>query len=293
MAWARQLRLHQWTKNFLLAIPALASFSIFDGSKPLLLTVAFFAFSFTASAVYIFNDVLDVESDREHSIKKSRPIAAGKISTTTGLIVGLIMIAAGVALAFQVNADFVLVLATYLFGSFVYAIWLKKVTLVDAITLAGLYTLRIIAGAVALGLELSFWLLAFSVFFFLSIAWVKRYAELEASSASGSKLAPGRGYLVTDMPLVLTFGSVSAFVSVMIFALYLDSDAIALQYSQPAVAWLAIPFLLYLISRLWFKAHRGRMNEDPILFIFRDAPSLIASALVATFLLLSHFGWLL
>jgi 4-hydroxybenzoate polyprenyltransferase len=288
--WARQLRVHQWLKNLLLALPALASFSIFEGPTLVKLVVAFFAFSFVASAVYIANDYLDLANDRAHAIKRSRPMAAGHINPGLGLFVGAIFLGLGLVLAFLVGFTFFGSILVYLVGNFLYSLWLKKEVLIDAILLAGLYTLRVIAGGFATGIQVSFWLLAFSVFFFFSIAWAKRYAELEASRATGLELAPGRGYSQRDMPIILSFGSAAAFTAVLIFALYLDSESIREQYALPEIGWLAIPFLMLLIGRMWFKAHRGRLNEDPILFLIKDIPTLVILVIVALALSIAHMG---
>jgi 4-hydroxybenzoate polyprenyltransferase len=201
------------------------------------------------------------------------------------------LLLAGLLVGFLAGSEFFLILLTYLVMTVLYSLWLKRITLIDCLMLASLYTLRIIAGGVATNIEPSFWLLTFSIFFFLSVAWVKRYAELESARSQGLEVAPGRGYAVSDMPVILTFGSAAAGMSVLVSALYLDSSAIRNFYEAPEVAWLAIPFLMYLIGRLWFKAHRGQMNQDPILFLFKDFPSLLAVAASAVILVLAHMGW--
>jgi 4-hydroxybenzoate polyprenyltransferase len=217
-------------------------------------------------------------------------MAAGLVNPRFGLVVGALFLVLGLVLAFVVGPAFVASIMIYLVANFLYSLWLRKEVLIDAILLAGLYTLRVIAGGLATGIEVSFWLLAFSVFFFFSIAWAKRYAELEASRANGIELAPGRGYSHKDMPIILAFGSAAAFTAVLIFALYLDSEAIREQYALPEIGWLAIPFLMLLIGRMWFKAHRGRLNEDPILFFIKDAPTLTILAVVAIALSIAHMG---
>lgn len=290
-AWLMELRLHQWTKNLLIAVPALASFRQMDFSTIWALIIGFISFGLIASASYIFNDIFDVENDRAHEIKKRRPLASLAISIANAMVVALLLLAIGLSMAWLVNPNFFAVICLYLVATISYSVWLKRVALVDCIVLAGLYTLRVIAGGFAIDIQISFWLLAFSIFFFLSIAWVKRYAELEAARSSGNSVAPGRGYAVTDMPLVLAFGSAAAFMAVLIFALYLDSAAIREQYSLPEVGWLAIPFLTYLIGRMWLKAHRGLMNEDPLLFILKDVPSLITIGLMGSALFAAHIGW--
>jgi 4-hydroxybenzoate polyprenyltransferase len=291
LIWVRELRVHQWVKNLLLFVPALTSFRFLESAIWGSLLIAFAAFSIIASAIYIINDLVDAPNDRAHLTKRNRPIASGSISSALGLWVALALVLAGLGLGFFAGLDFLLVLALYLAATFAYTFWLKKTVLVDCLTLAGLYTIRVIAGAVVTGIALSFWLLAFSIFFFASLAWVKRYAELEVLGASGKSKADGRGYSVTDQPLILAFGTMSAFIAVLIFALYLDSDAIKALYSVPEIGWLAIPLMMYLIGRIWLKAHRGQMLEDPILFVLRDFASLLTLALIAGSLALAHFGW--
>lgn len=290
--WVRQLRVHQWVKNLLLFLPVLASFKVLELSSngAWALGSAFLAFSLVSSAVYVCNDLVDLESDRAHATKRDRPLAAGKISQRSGLVAAIFALLGGLSLGFFVGSGFFWTQVLYLSLTFIYSLWLKKIALVDCISLAGLYTIRVVAGGFASGIEVSFWLLAFSVFFFLSLAHVKRYAELEAAQKLGKVGAPGRGYLISDMPLILVFGAASAFLAVLIFALYLDSSAIREQYAFPEIGWLAIPFLMYLIGRMWFKAHRGEMNQDPILFLFRDWPSLVTVGLIASSLLLAHVG---
>lgn len=290
--WLKQLRVHQWVKNLLVFVPLLASFQFLKSSTAFAsLALAFVSFSLVSSSVYICNDLLDLENDRAHSIKRNRPLASGKISKKQAVVVAVLVLAAGLMVGYFVGLAFFVIVSAYLVLTFVYSIWLKRIALIDVISLAGLYTLRVVAGGLAAGIELSFWLLAFSVFFFLSLAWVKRYAELESIQKDGETKAVGRGYAVTDMPLILVFGASSAFLAVLIFALYLDSAAIKEQYALPEIGWLAIPFLMYLIGRMWFKAHRGEMNQDPLLFLFRDWPSIATVALMGTSLVVAHIGF--
>lgn len=295
MIWIRQLRIHQWVKNLLLFVPVLASFQLLslDTKEAIGVFMAFGAFSLVSSAVYISNDLLDIEHDRAHAIKRHRPIASGQISRTSGLIVAIFAFVLGLSFGYFVGRTFFVALLAYLLLTFVYSILLKRMTLVDCIALAALYTIRVVAGSLATEISLSFWLLAFSVFFFLALAFVKRYAELEATQKSGQIDVPGRGYSVHDMPLILVFGVSSAFLGVLIFALYLDSSAIRSQYAFPEIGWLAIPFLLYLIGRMWFKAHRGQMNQDPVIFLLRDVPSILTVLMIGISLLSAHIGFTL
>jgi 4-hydroxybenzoate polyprenyltransferase len=291
--WARQMRIHQWAKNLLLFVPILASFRVFQVAPVVFLSLglSFVSFCLVSSAVYVCNDLVDRASDRAHPIKCNRPIAAGLISVSDGVLVAVVLALVGLVIGFLVGIGFFIALVVYLGLTFGYTFWLKRIALVDCISLAGLYTIRVVAGGFASAIEVSFWLLAFSVFFFLSLAYLKRYAELEATQKSGETKAAGRGYLVSDMPLILVFGAGSAFLAVLIFALYLDSAAIRETYAVPQVGWLAIPFLMYLIGRMWFKAHRGEMNQDPVLFLFRDWPSLATVALMGASLVLAHIGF--
>ena len=291
--WAKQLRIHQWVKNALLFVPVLASFQFLtlNQVQVLKLVSSFFAFCLAASAVYIFNDIFDRQNDREHPTKRERPIAAGLISVRAGLVFAFLAVGVSLYLGFVVGIEFLLTLGVYLVGTFAYSLWLKRVALIDCIVLAGLYTIRVIAGGFASSISISFWLLAFSAFFFLALSWLKRYAELDTVRRSGKEVTAGRGYLVTDLPLILTFGVGSALIAVLIFSLYLDSSAIRAQYALPEIGWLAIPFLTYLVGRMWFKAFRGLMNEDPVLYLLRDWPSLVTVALMSVALIFAHLGF--
>lgn len=288
--WTRQLRIHQWVKNTLLFVPALAAFKFLDASIAQPLALAFLAFSFVASSIYIINDAVDLENDRLHPTKRFRPLAAGLINLPAAAMASGALLSLGLLIGWLVGLEFTIVLIAYLITTFLYSFWLKRTALVDCLVLAGLYTLRILAGSVALHIPLSFWLLAFSVFFFLSLAWVKRYAELEVALKSGKPKAVGRGYSVGDLPILLALGSSSGFLAVLIFALYLDSEAIRSQYVIPQIGWLAIPVLLYIVGRMWLKAHRGEMDEDPIIFVIKDRPSLVAAGLIAIALVVAHVG---
>jgi 4-hydroxybenzoate polyprenyltransferase len=213
------------------------------------------------------------------------------VKTPVGLTVSGVLLVSGLALGFFAAPNFFYALICYLAITFAYTFWLKRKVLVDCITLGVLYTLRVIAGGAVTGIAISFWLLAFSVFFFASLAWVKRYAELEVLREAGKDGIGGRGYLVRDMPVVLAFGTGSAFIAVLIFALYLDSEAVKSLYRVPEIGWIAIPLIMYLIGRTWFKANRGQMNEDPILFVLKDIPSLFTICAIAAALTFAHVGW--
>lgn len=288
--WVRQLRLHQWVKNLLLMVPAFAAFAPLSQLQCLSLALAFVTFGFVASGVYVFNDLSDRAIDRLHPSKKDRPIAAGLINAAVARFVAIVLLGLGVGLAHLVSAQFALALLTYLALTFLYSFWLKRIVIVDALTLAALYTLRVVAGGVAIGVEVSFWLATFSSFLFFSLAWVKRHAEL--SMWKVADLAPvGRGYKVADQPLVMTFGISSALAAVAVFALYLDSKDVAVVYALPQAAWLAIPLLTYLVGRIWLKTIRDEMSQDPVLFVLRDVASLITLILIGLSMAIAHVGF--
>ena len=281
--WAKAMRLHQWLKNLLIFVPLLASHRYTDLNLVFEGILAFVCFCLCASSVYILNDLFDLRDDRHHTRKRLRPFASGRISIQAGLIAfpALLVGAFGLAIL-RLPLAFIGGLATYYALTLAYSIWLKRRMIIDVITLAALYTIRIIAGALALNIPLSFWLLAFSMFMFLSLALVKRYAELFDVRAKGRKeKARGRGYFTDDLQMIASLGAASGYMSVMVLALYIN-DAHTIQlYRQPEFIWLACPLLLTWISRMWMIAHRGAMHEDPIIFTVRDRVSLSIVALLA------------
>lgn len=285
VTWIKALRVHQWLKNLLLFVPLLAAHQIGNFQSLGLLAIAFLSFSLCASSVYITNDLLDLESDRSHPRKRFRPFASAKLSVLHGVIAAPLLIAASFLLGTLVGLDFLIVLLVYLFLTATYSFSLKRLVLVDCLTLATLYTMRIIAGAAAVSISLSFWLLAFSIFIFLSLALVKRYAELLVQSKEGKKSAHGRGYVVTDAPLLQALGVSSGYISTLVIALYLRSENVISLYAQPLAIWLLIPILLFWVSWVWLKSSRGEMHDDPIVFAAKDKTSLIVAAItVAVFI---------
>ncbi|MEP1471066.1 MAG: UbiA family prenyltransferase [Halieaceae bacterium] len=284
--WSRAIRVQQWLKNLLLFAPVLAAHRITETQSLGLLIVAFFAFSFVASATYLVNDLLDLESDRLHPRKKSRLLAAGLISIPKAILMAAGLLSSGLFLGYFISDSFFLCLIIYLFITCTYSLILKRVTLLDCMVLAVLYTLRIIAGAAAIGMGLSFWLLAFSAFLFTSLALIKRYAELEVQLLEGREKVHGRGYLTSDAPLLQTLGVTSGFAAVLVLSLYLNSDEVVVLYEVPQVVWGAVLVLLYWISWMWMQAHRGLMHDDPLVFAIKDKTSLFAGAVFLSILLL-------
>jgi 4-hydroxybenzoate polyprenyltransferase len=269
------LRVHQWAKNLLLLVPLLTSHRFLSGQSIAEALLAFASFSLVASAVYLANDLLDLEDDRRHPSKKKRPLAAGDLAIETALLLVPALLVAGGAIAAILPWRFGAFIGVYVAANLVYSLWAKRVALLDVFMLAGLYTLRILAGAAAIGVAVSHWLLAFSMFAFLSLAFAKRFVEVDAARAREELEVAGRGYLAHDGALLGMLGTASGYLSVLVFALYITSRDVVALYRSPAVLWFAVPLLLYWISRVWLLAHRGRLHEDPVIFALHDVPSWI------------------
>ena len=281
--WIKAMRPHQWVKNVLILVPLLLSHEI-AGDAVLAVLMAFAAFCLAASGNYMINDVLDRENDAQHPQKRHRPIASGAISASSATIVGFLMVLVAVGLAASVKLPLAAALIVYVVLSLAYSLRLKQVALVDVFTLAMLYTLRIITGAVAASVLLSPWLMAVSIFLFLSLGMVKRYAELvdlEQSAKSDASNMPGRGYRVGDLHIVRTLGVSAGFASVMVMSLYITDPVSVSMYREPDWLWGIVGVLLFWVSRVWLLTHRGEMHHDPIVFALRDIPSLGAGMLCA------------
>jgi 4-hydroxybenzoate polyprenyltransferase/phosphoserine phosphatase len=288
--WLKALRVHQWLKNLLLFVPLLAAHQFGNFQSLATLTLAFISFSLCASSVYIINDLLDLESDRRHPRKKNRPFASAKLPISLGLVVALALIGSSVTLGAVVGEEFLVILLLYLSLTVAYSMALKRLVLIDCLTLATLYTVRIIAGAVAVSVSLSFWLLAFSVFMFFSLALVKRYAELKVQIQEGKSTTHGRGYVVSDAPLLQTLGVTSGYISALVLALYVQSEDIVSLYAQPLAIWLVLPILLFWVSWVWLKAERGEMHDDPIVFAASDKASIVVTVLTVVVFIYAATG---
>lgn len=272
-AWCRVVRVHHWLKNFLLFVPLLAAHRLDETDSLIQLMVAFISFSLCTSAVYITNDLLDLESDRQHPRKKHRPFASGLVPISYGALLVPVCGLVGLALSVYVGKYFPAWLFVYFTLTFAYSAKLKKLVLIDCLTLAALYTLRIVAGAAAVSVPLSFWLLAFSIFIFLSLAFVKRYAELQVHMLERKNKAQGREYYVTDASLIQTFGITAGYAAVLVLALYVNGESATTLYQTPEFIWGSVPLMLFWISWVWLKAHRGLMNDDPLAFAVTDKAS--------------------
>jgi 4-hydroxybenzoate polyprenyltransferase len=273
--WIDAIRVHQWAKNLLVFMPAVTAHRILE--LPILVTTATAAgwFCLCASGAYIVNDLLDLDADRKHPRKRHRPFAAGETSLQHGLVAAACLIVGSlVGGTLTLGPGYAGALIAYLAGALWYSTVLKRIAMMDVLALAGLYTVRVLAGAVAIGVFPSFWLLAFSVFMFLNLAIVKRYVELRSVLLAGESTAAGRGYNTDDLSLLLSCGTSAGFTSVLVFALYINSGISAL-YRRPQILWLLCPLLLYWILRVWRNAHRGDLHDDPVVFALTDKPSLL------------------
>lgn len=272
--------MHQWVKNLLIFVPLLAAHRWGDPELLLKTMLAFFSFSFVASSVYIINDLVDLKADQLHPRKKNRPFASGAIPVKVGFILAPLCLVIGFILGYFAGASFLKVLSFYFFLTCLYSFRVKKLLLWDVIFLAGLYTLRIFAGSAATQIEISKWLLAFSLFIFLSLAFVKRVSELKANKQKSGEALPGRGYQALDEEALGSLGSASGYLSVLVFAFYVNSPEVARFYREPDWLWFICPFILYWISRVWIIARRGQLHDDPIVFAIKDKVSYAVCACV-------------
>ena len=297
-AWLKAVRLHQWAKNTLIFLPLLLAHAWAPGLIAAA-AVAFFSFGLCASATYIVNDLLDLEADRQHPRKRLRPFASGDLSALAGVVVIVLFLAASLGLAMLVPRvitalspglllrphRFLVWLGIYLVTTLAYSLRLKRVVMVDVIVLSGLYTVRILAGSAATGVVVSTWLASFSIFFFLSLAFVKRFAELENLRERGGVSIGGRGYHVADIEQLRSFGSASGYASVVVLTLYISTLDAAHLYQHTRRLWLLVPVLLLWISRLWLMASRGYLNEDPVVYAITDRRSLLLGLVVVAIVL--------
>ena len=286
-AMLKALRPHQWLKNVLLFVaPILAHRT--DPALWLQVFLGFIAFSLTASSVYILNDLLDLESDRQHRTKKRRPFASGALSIQAGLSMFPVVLLTGLAISTVfLPWMFTAALLGYWALTTAYSFYLKRKLVVDVLTLAALFTYRVLAGGLAAEVAVSEWLLGFSMFFFLGLAFVKRYSELVQTQQKELERIPGRGYWVIDLQLVTSFGPAAGFMAVLVFCLYIASPQVKELYSNPQFLWLIAPILLYWIARVWFLAGRDQLHDDPVLFAIRDRHSYLAGVLTLVCLVLA------
>ncbi len=278
--YVRAMRPHQWLKNALVFAPLLAGHAFTPGAFASS-AAAFVAFSLVASSVYLLNDLLDLRSDREHARKRLRPFASGRASPLHGALLAPVLLLAGAAVAFALPWRFGAALAGYYALTAAYSFALKRVMTVDVIALACLYGVRLVAGGYATNTPLSPWLEALAVFLFLSLALVKRAGELADRLAAGRGDPAGRGYRLSDLPVVVSMAAASGYLAVLVLALYFNSPAVEVLYAKPHRLWLICVVVLYWVSRMLMKAHRGEMHDDPLVFAVRDRASLVCGAVAA------------
>lgn len=276
----KAMRVYQWVKNALLFVPLLAVYPQISIESLITVGLAFMAWGLCASSVYLLNDLLDLEDDRQHVTKRFRPLAAGTFSASAALVMIPSLVILSLVIAFSINLLFVMVLMIYYSLTMLYSFRVKQIAVLDVVTLAMLYTSRILGGSAATMIPPSMWLLALSMFLFLSLAMMKRCAELTARRAAGQQSSSARGYQSGDLEMLEVMGSSSGYIAVLVMALYASSHKVTLFYQDPRMVWLACPVLLYWVSRVWLLTHRGEMNQDPILFAAGDRPSLASCAIL-------------
>lgn len=288
-AMLRAMRPHHWLKNGLVFVPILLNHDVFDPAAIGHGAIAFLSFSLMASAIYLLNDIIDVEADRRHPTKCKRPLAAGEISSAQAYAAVPVLLAVSFALAWFLPKPqmFLGALGAYLVLALLYLFFLKRKLLVDVLALAALHTLRIIAGNMAAAIPLSSWLLAFSMFLFLSLALVKRYAELRITQDQAGLKNAGRGYQAEDIEALSQLGMASGCTCALIMALYVDSAAVKDLYRHPQLIWLVCPIVLYQMARIWFMARRGKMPDDPLVFMIRDWRSQLMGVAVVAIMVLA------
>jgi 4-hydroxybenzoate polyprenyltransferase len=289
-AWLRALRPHQWAKNLLLLAPVVLAGPLAGLTDFLEAGLGFVIFGLLASAGYVINDLLDLEADRRHRTKRLRPFAAGDLPIREGVQGALLLILLAAGLLFLMPLAFAPAAAAYFAGTLAYSLALKREPMLDVLALAGLFTVRVLAGASVLAVPYSFWLLTFSMFLFLSLALVKRYAELaELARTRSAEAIPGRGYTLPELPLVLSMGVTTAVAANIIFLVYLIEEKFPSGlYARPGWLWLVFPALMYWLMRVWRLAVQGKMHEDPVSFALRDRVSLALGAVVLGLLLLAR-----
>lgn len=286
-ALLRAMRPHQWAKNVLVLAPVVAAHAIFQAAAVTAALGALVAFCLIASGTYLINDLLDLESDRRHSRKRNRPLASGRLPLPWGMAAAVSLLAAGAGAAAALSSPAALSLLLYVVVSLLYSLRLKRVAALDVMVLAALYTMRILVGSFAAGIPLSHWFLAFSVFLFCSLAFVKRAAELRGMTEGAGGTIHGRGYGTEDLNAVLALGAASGFTAVLVLALYATSQEVARLYRYPTTPLLLCPLLMYWMSRMWLITLRGQMHDDPIAFSLRDRASWLVGAIAAVLLVLA------
>lgn len=286
----QQLRIHQWVKNILIALPLILAHRVADGNAVIAVITSVVVFCLIASAVYTFNDLVDADSDAQHPDKRHRPIPSGRLPRNHAIMMltGLTIVGMTVAIL-TMPSSAVIWMGVYVALNVIYSLWLRGKVILDVLLLGLFYTLRLILGGAVANVPLSPWLLSFSMFLFMSLAFVKRHAELIIPSDKKVAASNGRGYQPADASFILTIGSTLGFIAILVFVLYLNSPEIRLLYKQPDRLWLLVPMMIYWISYLWLMAHRGKVHADPVVFMLRDKTSYVTACLACVVYL---WAWL-
>jgi len=287
--WLRAFRVHQWLKNLLIFVPLLTAFAFTDPHAIAVALAAFVSFSLAASATYIGNDLWDLQSDRRHPRKRNRPFASGSLAIPAGVAAAAALMLVSLAIALALPRAFLALLVAYVALTSVYSWMLKSYVMIDVLMLALLYTLRIVAGGAANGIKVSLWLLGFSVFIFLSLALIKRCAELVSMGQAGTETSKGRDYRVSDLVILWPLGTGAGLCAVVVFALFASAPEVAARYATPALLWLVAVGLIYWLARLWIKTARGEMDDDPVIYAIRDRGSRISIAAMLVTVLAARF----
>lgn len=282
------MRVYQWAKNSLLFLPIIMAHQLTTVNSLVAVLWAFISFSLCASAVYVLNDLFDIETDRKHPTKKNRPIASGLMSLKIAEVLIFLLLLISIFIAIKMlSTAFLIILIVYIASTTAYSIILKQIMLIDVIVLGGLYTLRIVAGSIASSVDVSSWLLVFSMFFFLSLAFMKRYADLILMKQTNYDEIAGRGYHLDDLDLVQKSGIASGFVAILVLALYINSDRVVELYKSPTLIWFMIPLLFYWLMRMWMVTNRGEMTDDPIIYAIRDRTTYVVMTIIGIIMLLA------
>ncbi|MEZ5777850.1 MAG: UbiA family prenyltransferase [Paracoccaceae bacterium] len=266
-ALLKAMRPHQWVKNVLLLLAMIAAHR-FDLATLVPILWGIVAFSAAASSIYIVNDLLDLEADRLHPTKCRRPFASGDVPIVVGMAAFGLLGLLAIAIAAMLNWAFLGVVLLYMVVSLAYSLKLKRMRWVDIATLAGLYTIRVIAGAAAGEVYLSIYMLIFIFPIFVTLGCVKRLTEL--TLATSDEKLPGRGYGRLDRDDLLNVAGLGTFGALLIFFLYSISDQGRELYPTTWILWVAmIPMAIWLV-RMVLLGWYGKQDYDPIVFAMRD-----------------------
>lgn len=288
----KQIRIHQWTKNFLLFVPALSSHQIIQQGVFINTIKGFLAFSMIASSVYVLNDIIDIDEDRKHPTKKNRPIAAGDLPMSVAYTVLIVFFLMGLLLSINLGITFLILTSIYIILNLAYSLYLKKIIILDIIMLMFFYNLRVIAGHVPDSIPFSPWLLSFSLFLFFSLGLLKRYVDTIIISKNNKTFLDGRSYSIDDGNILMSLGTGSGLISVLVLILYTASEQVKQLYATPLLLIALAPLMLYWIGRMWLMAERGKIKSDPVLFAVKDIHSYVVAFCCLTLMLISRYLFL-